>query len=189
MKSRTFARGEQVPADLAAWQPPTVDLRPQVIARTGGGRSVIRTHEAGTLRASDAGHTVTLAGWVASRRDHGGVAFIDLRDASGIVQVVVRDDEIAHDLRNEWCIAVTGEVRRRIEGNVNPRIATGEIEVVASSVDGAQRVRPIAVPDRRARGRRRGSETEVPVSRSAPTGTGESAATAQPGESRGSRCA
>jgi len=95
---------------------------------------VIRTHEAGTLRPSDAGHTVTLAGWVASRRDHGGVAFIDLRDASGIVQVVVRDDEIAHDLRNEWCIAVTGEVRRRVEGNVNPRIATGEIEVVASSV-------------------------------------------------------
>ena len=95
---------------------------------------MIRTHEAGTLRASDAGHTVTLAGWVASRRDHGGVAFIDLRDASGIVQVVVRDDEIAHDLRNEWCIAVTGEVRRRIEGNVNPRIATGEIEVVASGV-------------------------------------------------------
>ena len=95
---------------------------------------MIRTHEAGTLRPSDAGHTVTLAGWVASRRDHGGVAFIDLRDASGIVQVVVRDDEIAHDLRNEWCIAVTGEVRRRIEGNVNPRIATGEVEVVASSV-------------------------------------------------------
>jgi aspartyl-tRNA synthetase len=96
---------------------------------------VIRTHEAGTLRASDAGHAVTLAGWVASRRDHGGVAFIDLRDASGIVQVVVRDDEIAHDLRNEWCIVVTGEVRRRLEGNVNPRIATGEIEVVASRVD------------------------------------------------------
>ena len=95
---------------------------------------MIRTHDAGTLRASDAGHIVTLAGWVASRRDHGGVAFIDLRDASGIVQVVVRDDEIAHDLRNEWCIVVTGEVRRRLEGNVNPRIATGEIEVVASRV-------------------------------------------------------
>jgi aspartyl-tRNA synthetase len=96
---------------------------------------VIRTHEAGTLRASDAGHPVTLAGWVASRRDHGGVAFIDLRDASGIVQVVVRDDEIAHDLRNEWCIAVIGEVHRRLEGNVNPRIATGEVEVVASRVE------------------------------------------------------
>ena len=96
---------------------------------------MIRTHEAGTLRASDAGHPVTLAGWVASRRDHGGVAFIDLRDASGIVQVVVRDDEIAHDLRNEWCIAVIGEVHRRLEGNVNPRIATGEVEVVASRVE------------------------------------------------------
>jgi aspartyl-tRNA synthetase len=96
---------------------------------------VIRTHDAGTVRASDAGHIVTLAGWVASRRDHGGVAFIDLRDASGIVQVVVRDDEIAHDLRNEWCIAVTGEVHRRLEGNVNPRIATGEVEVVASRVE------------------------------------------------------
>ena len=96
---------------------------------------MIRTHEAGTLRASDAGHTVALTGWVASRRDHGGVAFIDLRDASGVVQVVVRDDEIAHDLRNEWCIAVTGEVRRRLEGNVNPRIATGEIEVIASRVE------------------------------------------------------
>ena len=96
---------------------------------------MIRTHDAGTLRASDAGHIVTLAGWVASRRDHGGVAFIDLRDASGIVQVVVRDDEIAHDLRNEWCIAVTGEVHRRLEGNVNPRIATGEVEVVASRVE------------------------------------------------------
>ena len=96
---------------------------------------MIRTHDAGTLRASDTGHTVTLAGWVASRRDHGGVAFIDLRDASGVVQVVVRDDEIAHDLRNEWCIAVMGEVRRRLEGNVNPRIATGDVEVVASRVE------------------------------------------------------
>ena len=104
---------------------------------------MIRTHDAGTLRASDNGHTVTLAGWVASRRDHGGVAFIDLRDASGIVQVVVRDDEIAHDLRNEWCIAVTGEVRRRLEGNVNPRIATGEVEVVASRVEVLNEAAPL----------------------------------------------
>ena len=104
---------------------------------------MIRTHDAGTLRASDAGHTVTLAGWVASRRDHGGVAFIDLRDASGIVQVVVRDDEIAHDLRNEWCIAVTGEVRRRLEGNVNPRVATGDVEVVASRVEVLNEAAPL----------------------------------------------
>jgi aspartyl-tRNA synthetase len=95
---------------------------------------VIRTHEAGALRASDAGSTVTLAGWVATRRDHGGVTFIDLRDASGTAQVVFRESD-AHALRNEWVIAVTGEVRLRPEGNVNPAIATGEIEVVASSLD------------------------------------------------------
>jgi aspartyl-tRNA synthetase len=95
---------------------------------------VIRTHDAGSLRASDAGATVTLAGWVATRRDHGGVTFIDLRDASGTAQVVFREAD-AHVLRNEWVIAVTGEVRLRPEGNVNPAIATGEIEVVASSLD------------------------------------------------------
>ncbi|HZC72463.1 MAG TPA: aspartate--tRNA ligase [Jatrophihabitans sp.] len=96
---------------------------------------MIRTHDAGSLRASDAGQTVTLAGWVATRRDHGGVAFIDLRDRSGIVQIVVRDDEIAHDLRNEWVLAVTGEVHTREERNVNPNIPTGEVEVVAASID------------------------------------------------------
>ncbi len=95
---------------------------------------MIRTHDAGTLRASDAGQTVTLAGWVATRRDHGGVAFIDLRDRSGIVQVVIRGDEIAHELRNEWVLAVTGEVRAREQHNVNPNIPTGEIEVVGTSV-------------------------------------------------------
>jgi aspartyl-tRNA synthetase len=96
---------------------------------------VIRTHEAGTLRSSDAGIKVTLAGWVASRRDHGGVAFLDLRDASGIVQVVVREDELVHDLRNEWVLAVTGEVRPREERNVNPNIPTGEVEVVATHIE------------------------------------------------------
>jgi aspartyl-tRNA synthetase len=99
------------------------------------GLPVLRTHEAGSLRAGHAGEIVTLAGWVASRRDHGGVAFIDLRDASGVVQVVVRDDAIAHDLRNEWCVQVTGEVRGRLEGKVNPNIATGEIEVVADKLE------------------------------------------------------
>jgi aspartyl-tRNA synthetase len=96
---------------------------------------VLRTHEAGSLRASHTGETVTLAGWVASRRDHGGVAFIDLRDASGVVQLVVRDDAIAHDLRNEWCIQVTGEVRGRLEGKINPNIVTGEIEIVAEKLE------------------------------------------------------
>jgi aspartyl-tRNA synthetase len=96
---------------------------------------VLRTHDAGTLRAEDAGVKVTLAGWVARRRDHGGVAFIDLRDASGIVQVVIREDSISHELRNEWCVQVVGEVMLRPEGNANPAIATGEVEVDASSLE------------------------------------------------------
>ncbi len=96
---------------------------------------MIRTHDAGSLRASDAGQTVTLAGWVATRRDHGGVTFIDLRERSGSTQVVLRESDVAHDLRNEWVIAVTGEVRAREPHNVNPNIPTGEIEVVAERVD------------------------------------------------------
>ncbi len=71
---------------------------------------MIRTHDAGTLRATEAGQQVTLAGWVARRRDHGGVVFIDLRDASGIVQVVLRQEDVAHDLRAEYCVLVTGTV-------------------------------------------------------------------------------
>jgi aspartyl-tRNA synthetase len=78
---------------------------------------------------------VTLAGWVATRRDHGGVTFIDLRDATGVSQVVFRDAEIAHDLRNEWVVAVTGVVRARPEGNVNAAIPTGEIEVDVAGID------------------------------------------------------
>ena len=77
---------------------------------------MIRTREAGTLRASDEGQTVTLAGWVAHRRDHGGVVFIDLRDASGIAQVVFRQEDVAHDLRAEFCVLVTGDVRHRPAG-------------------------------------------------------------------------
>ena len=96
---------------------------------------MIRTHDAGSLRASDAGQAVTLAGWVATRRDHGGVTFIDLRDRSGRVQVVVRADDIAHDLRNEWVLKVVGEVRAREPHNVNPNIPTGEIEVVADAIE------------------------------------------------------
>ena len=92
---------------------------------------MIRTHDAGALRADNVGQTVTLAGWVARRRDHGGVAFLDLREASGVVQVVVRDEAVAHSLRSEFCLKVTGEVVARKAGNENPNLATGEIEVVA----------------------------------------------------------
>ena len=95
---------------------------------------MLRTHTAGSLRASDIGTTVTLTGWVDRRRDHGGVAFIDLRDASGISQVVIRE-EIAHDLRAEYVLAVTGEVSARPEGNANPNLPTGEIEVVVTDVE------------------------------------------------------
>jgi aspartyl-tRNA synthetase len=95
---------------------------------------VLRTHEAGALRAGHAGQTVTLAGWVARRRDHGGVAFLDLRDASGVVQVVVRDEAVAHELRAEYCLLITGPVRERPEGNANPDLPTGEIEVVAEEL-------------------------------------------------------
>ncbi|GAA2225717.1 aspartate--tRNA ligase [Promicromonospora sukumoe] len=95
---------------------------------------MLRTHTAGSLRAEHIGQTVTLTGWVDRRRDHGGVAFIDLRDASGIAQVVIRDEEIAHPLRAEFVLQVTGEVGRRPEGNANANLATGEIELVATEV-------------------------------------------------------
>ncbi|MEO7753300.1 MAG: aspartate--tRNA ligase [Terracoccus sp.] len=99
---------------------------------------MLRTHEAGALRADHAGQTVTLAGWVARRRDHGGVAFLDLRDASGVAQVVARDEVLAeggaHEVRNEYCVTVTGEVRLRPEGNANPDLPSGEIEVIVSEL-------------------------------------------------------
>lgn len=95
---------------------------------------MLRTHTAGSLRAEHTGQTVTLTGWVDRRRDHGGVAFIDLRDASGIAQVVIRDEAVAHGLRNEYVLQVTGEVGRRPAGNENPNLATGEIEVTANGV-------------------------------------------------------
>jgi aspartyl-tRNA synthetase len=98
---------------------------------------VLRTHAAGSLRTTDAGQKVRLAGWVARRRDHGGVIFIDLRDASGVSQVVFREGDVlaqAHRLRAEFCVAVDGVVEIRPEGNANPEIATGEIEVNATSL-------------------------------------------------------
>jgi aspartyl-tRNA synthetase len=95
----------------------------------------MRTHHNGELRADHVGHEVALCGWVARRRDHGGVAFIDLRDASGVVQVVIHDEAVAHPLRSEFCLRIVGTVRRRPEGNDNPNLATGEVEVEASVVE------------------------------------------------------
>jgi aspartyl-tRNA synthetase len=110
---------------------------------------VIRTREAGTLRRADAGTVVTLAGWVARRRDLGGVAFIDLRDASGIAQVVFREGEAAESaqrLRSEFCIRVVGEVRERPPGNENPDLPTGEIEVVADELEVLSEAAPLPFP-------------------------------------------
>jgi len=106
---------------------------------------VIRTHAAGNLTADSIGQQVTLAGWVARRRDHGGVAFIDLREASGVVQVVVRE-EVAHQLRAEYCLKITGTVERRPEGNENAAIATGEIEVIADDVEILSASAPLPFP-------------------------------------------
>ncbi len=107
---------------------------------------MIRTHEAGALRPADESQQVTLAGWVARRRDHGGVVFIDLRDASGIVQVVLRQEDVAHDLRAEYCVLVTGEVRRRPAGNENPELPTGDIEVAAAALEVLSESDPLPFP-------------------------------------------
>jgi aspartyl-tRNA synthetase len=96
---------------------------------------VIRSHQAGTLRATSVGEQVSLAGWVARRRDHGGVAFVDLRDASGVVQVVIRDEDTARPLRAEFCLRVHGTVSARPAGNANTALPTGEVEVVADDVE------------------------------------------------------
>ena len=107
---------------------------------------MLRSHEAGSLRKTHAGETVTLAGWVSRRRDHGGVAFIDLRDASGSVQVVIRDEKVAGSLRAEWCLLITGEVVARPAGNENTNLATGEIEVMGDTVVVLSEAAPLPFP-------------------------------------------
>ena len=110
---------------------------------------MIRTHESGTLRAEQDGQQVTLAGWVARRRDHGGVTFIDLRDASGIVQVVFREEGEngpAHALRSEFCVRVTGQVRIRPAGNENPELPTGAVEVAADGLEVLSEAAPLPFP-------------------------------------------
>ena len=96
---------------------------------------MLRSHSAGTLRSSDIGSRVKLAGWVARRRDHGGVAFIDLRDYSGSVQVVISDEKVAAALRAEWCVLIDGVVTKRPSGNENLSLPTGEIEVNCENLE------------------------------------------------------
>jgi aspartyl-tRNA synthetase len=107
---------------------------------------MLRTHDAGALRAGDAGTVVSLAGWVSRRRDHGGVAFIDLRDATGSVQVVISDEALAASLRAEWCLQIKGAVRLRPAGNENSNIPTGEIEIVADEVIVLSESAPLPFP-------------------------------------------
>jgi len=99
-----------------------------------------KTHTCGELRASHAGQTVTLAGWVHRRRDHGGVVFFDLRDRFGLVQVVINPDlpketlDLVTNVRSEWVLQITGTVQKRPEGMINPKMPTGEIEIIATDV-------------------------------------------------------
>ena len=106
----------------------------------------MRSHKAGSLNLTHEGEKITLAGWIARRRDHGGVAFIDLRDASGWVQVVINDESVAASLRAEWCIQVEGIVRRRPAGNENLAVATGEIEVLCELLTVLSEAAPLPFP-------------------------------------------
>jgi aspartyl-tRNA synthetase len=107
---------------------------------------VLRTHGAGSLRSGNIGESVTLAGWVARRRDHGGVAFIDLRDSSGNVQVVISDEKVAGALRAEWCVVVKGKVAKRPDGNENLTIPTGEIEIICETLEVLSEAAPLPFP-------------------------------------------
>ena len=106
----------------------------------------MRSHKAGLLQLSQEGESVTLTGWIARRRDHGGVAFIDLRDASGWVQVVINEEEVAAALRAEWCVQVEGKVRRRPAGNENALVATGQIEVLCQKLTVLSESAPLPFP-------------------------------------------
>ena len=132
-----------------------------------GAAPVIRTHDAGSLRAENIGDRVTLAGWVARRRDHGGVAFIDLREASGVVQVVVRED-VAHQLRAEYCLRVTRHGREATGGQRELRHPHRRHRGDRRRRRDPQRGRRTAVPDRRVHRRRRGGAAQAPLPRPPP---------------------
>jgi len=111
---------------------------------------MMRTHRAGDLRAGDIGKDVVVCGWVAHRRDHGGKVFVDVRDAAGIVQVVIDPGaaglDVAHRLRNEWVLRVEGEVGARPEGTVNDDLPTGKVEVVARTIEVLSEAEPPPFP-------------------------------------------
>lgn len=110
---------------------------------------MIKTHQSGALRAEHAGESVTIAGWVNAHRDHGGVLFVDVRDSSGLVQVVCEAEAvaaIAHRLRDEWCVKVTGVVRMRPEGTRNPKLPTGDVEIVAEEIEVLSECPPLPFP-------------------------------------------
>ncbi len=133
---RDMAAREQHPVPLDEVRGPGAAGRRRRCPMTRPLLGAMRSHGCGTLRAADAGIEVRLAGWVARRRDHGGVAFLDLRDASGVVQVVVHPDQAqAAAIRAEDCVRVAGTVRARPAGNENPELPTGEVEVAAADVE------------------------------------------------------
>jgi aspartyl-tRNA synthetase len=109
----------------------------------------MKSHGCGELRASHEGTEVTLAGWVNAHRDHGGVLFVDLRDSSGLVQIVCEAEAVAavaHRVRDEWCLRVRGSVRMRPEGTRNAKLATGDVEIVAGDIEVLSECPPLPFP-------------------------------------------
>ena len=148
---------------------------------------MLRTHDAGTLTEANIGHEVTVTGWIARRRDHGGIAFLDLRDASGIVQVVVRDPEVAHPLRIGVLSARHRPRRAASRGQREPRPDDRSDRAHRRRGRGPERVGSAPVPHRRARRRQRGGPAALALPGSAAFGAGSSAADAQRGEPAGPR--
>src|SRR5260221_8914230 len=111
---------------------------------------MMRSHRAGDLRADDIGGAVVICGWVASRRDHGGKVFLDVRDVAGIVQVVVDPQlpklEVAHRLRSEWVVRIIGDVSPRPAGTVNDELPTGAVEVIAREIEVLNEAEPPPFP-------------------------------------------
>ena len=112
---------------------------------------MIRDKGCGEIRESEVGKKMTLCGWIFKRRDHGGLIFVDLRDRSGILQVVFNPDvspnahELAHELRSEYVISVTGELRKRPDGTENPNLPTGMVEMYADKLEVLNKSAPLPI--------------------------------------------